>query len=288
MVFTRTPGGLSSQSKFYGAEIIAYIEGKKISDTDRVYDCYYYESIFQKYLSNKKVKIKVLGSCLDVLDFYYKIVDSEIQNSFAIIDRDYDGYLSTRIKDYRLLYTYGYSWENDFWSYNLCEFLLKLMTMNAPTVVDEFSKKISCAERRLSFIHKANLSFRINGISLFSLGKKGGNDGISVNTSSNTLITRKELGKFIEKARELDDLDKIIELMKSISGLPCRLIQGHYWEFLVLQTINSLIKKHSISKTTAPHETIKNIAFSHFSNSVDDLLSDEVKGYYRGVLAPFR
>jgi len=258
-----------------------------MEDSEQTFDYHFYSALFKKYIPNKNIKIKVIGSCVEVLDLYYKIADNNINNSFAIIDRDYDGIISSRIKDYRLLYTYGYSWENDFWSLKICTTLINVFTMNSVHALAEFYKKISYAERRLSFAHRANLSFRINGMSLFYLGKKGGDDGISIHPSSKTLVTKKELSKFIAKARSTDNLNEIKKQMIAISGSSCRLIQGHYWEFLILQFINALSKKHSITRTTAPHETIKAMAFSYFSAAPESFLHEEVKNHYECAFEPF-
>lgn len=287
MAFTRTAGGLSAQRVFFDAELIAYIEGKQNTNNGTIYDNFYYESIFNEFLSGKKIKIKVLGSCNDVLETYHKIKDNNISNSFAIIDRDYDGVLGSRLKDYRLIYTNGYSWENDFWSQALCQTLLSNLTMNSLEANNEFNQSISYVKRRLCFAHRVNLTCMINGTPLFLLGKKGGSDGIEINLKHKAIVTKKEMGKFVNKLRELNDRKFIAENMKMINLQSNRSIQGHYWEYVVLQMINCIAKKHSIGKTTAPHETIKTLAFSSFCASVGKYLTDQTYLHYKSSLSPF-
>lgn len=285
--FSRTPGGINSQSKFYRSDLIVYIEGKNKSSAGTVYDEHYYNAIFDCIAKDVSVKIKVLGSCLDVLDMYYKVLAGGIKNTLSIIDRDYDGIICSKIKDKRLIYTYGYSWENDFWTKETCFKVISLLTLNSPDACREFTKKISLAEKRLSIAHRANISSRYNGESLFLLGKKGGDDGISINENGKVLITKKELSKLIELIKKSPCRQDILRNMKDFKSIPCRLIQGHYWEYIITNLIGTLSKKYSISRTSTHHSTIKNIAFAQFSADVGTCLSREAMTHYKTSLNDF-
>ncbi|CAH5692126.1 TPA: DUF4435 domain-containing protein [Enterobacter hormaechei] len=287
MLFSRTIGGLSAQKVFYGADLIAYIEGKVSCENNCIYDDHFYSAIFKEFLPNKNIKIKILGNCNDVLDVYYKIINNNIPNSFAIVDRDYDGVLYSRLKDYRLIFTYGYSWENDFWSQNMCRSLLGILTMQSKIAQDEFFKRVAHAERRLCFAHRVNLSCKLDGSPLFILGKKGGDNGIAINLKSNFLITKNETKKFFDKIKQKNDRAFIINFMCE-NKLPAnRSIQGHFWEYLSLQTLNAIVKKHSIGNTTAPPSTLKNMAFASFKGQVNNYLARETYQHYQSCFNPF-
>lgn len=285
--FSRTAGGINSQGKFYKSELVVYIEGKNQQSVGVVYDEHYYRTIFKYLMKGANIKIKVLGSCLDVLDVYYKVLDGGISNTLSIIDRDYDGILFSKIKDSKLMYTYGYSWENDFWTKDLCLKIISLLVPNPNEVFIEFQKIISLAEKRLSAAHQANISFIYNGGNLFLLGKKGGDDGISISNSGKTLITKKEMSKFIKLIKNSPYRKDIIRHMEDVKYLPCRLIQGHYWEYVITNLISVLSKKHSISRTSAQHSTIKNIAFTQFSSDAEACLSKEAIAHYQNSLNDF-
>lgn len=285
--FSRTTGGINSQGKFYRSELVVYIEGKNKQPAGVVYDEHYYKSIFNCLMKGANIKIKVLGSCLDVLDMYYKVLDGGIKNTLSIIDRDYDGIVFTKIKDKRLMYTYGYSWENDFWTKELCLKVISLLVPNPVEAFLEFTKKISLAEKRLSAAHRANISFIYNGGNLFLLGKKGGDNGISINDSGKTLITRKEMSKFIVLIKNSPYRKDIIRYMRHIKSVPCRLIQGHYWEYVITNLISALSKKYSISRTSAQYSIIKNIAFTQFSSDAAACLSKEAIDHYQKSLNEF-
>lgn len=286
-MFKRTPGGLSSQRIFYGAELIAYIEGKTTSNQGVIYDTYYYSALFNEIFKGKTVKIKVLGCSNDVVKMHDDIVENNITDSFSIVDRDYHGIVYSRLPDFRLIMTYGYSWENDFWTPLLCQEVLSLLTMNSEAAILQFIKELSKSEKRLTKAHQANLSCKANGFPLFILGKKGGEDGISINHKGIPFISRAELSKFILKIRNSSlrgDFKKTMSLFEFDSY---RLIQGHYWEYLVLNMLNVLAKKHSLGRSTAPHDTIKNLAFSRFQNSAVKFLSDKAMSHYRSSFEPF-
>jgi hypothetical protein len=185
------------------------------------------------------------------------------------------------------MYTYGYSWENDFWTKETCLKVIPLLTFNSYDACHEFNKKISLAEKRLSIAHRANISSRYNGQSLFLLGKKGGDDGISINDNGNVLITKKELSKLIELIKKNPCRQDILRSMKEFNSIPCRLIQGHYWEYTVTSLIGALSKKYSISRTGTQHNTIKNIAFAQFSTDVEACLSREAMAHYQSSLNDF-
>lgn len=285
--FSRTAGGINSQGKFYRSELVVYIEGKNKISTGVIYDEHYYKSIFNCFLKGSNIKIKVLGSCLDVLDMYYKVLDGGIKNTLSIIDRDYDGIVFSKVKDNKLMYTYGYSWENDFWTKELCSKIISLLVPNSDDVFLEFVRKISLAEKRLSAAHRANISFIYNGGNLFLLGKKGGDNGISINDSGNVLITRKEMSKFIALIKDSPEREDIIKYMRCVNSVPCRLIQGHYWEHVITNLISSLSKKYSISRTSTHYSTIKNIAFTQFSLDAAACLSKEAIDHYQKSLNEF-
>lgn len=119
MNFSRTNSGLSNFHAFFDVEYIVYTEGgdltKSESDDSEVWsiDSIFWRSAFRKFLPNTKIKIKSLGSKECVKPYAEKILSNSISNSIAVFDRDYDIYRGELMKHARILYTHGYSWEND-------------------------------------------------------------------------------------------------------------------------------------------------------------------------------
>lgn len=118
MSFSRTKSGLSSYHNFFNVEYLIYSEGGKPpvangSNTNWSIDSIFWRGIFERFSPGVKVKIKSMGSKANVTPYAEKIQRNEISNSIAVFDRDYDPYRGEAINHPRVLYTYGYSWEND-------------------------------------------------------------------------------------------------------------------------------------------------------------------------------
>lgn len=172
----RTSGGLKSQKLLYDSDIIFYIEGKKENKNEgdvKTYDEIYYEMLSQHFLPGRKVKIKVAGSCNDVIDIHHDVVKANDLSTICFIDRDYHGVNFSRIRDFRLVKTYGYSWENDFWTFNLSVEIIKMFTLSSQACVNEFNVIIRNATKRLFYLHSLNIASSYYGLRLFKLGAKG-------------------------------------------------------------------------------------------------------------------
>ncbi|AZD55565.1 hypothetical protein C4K19_3781 [Pseudomonas chlororaphis subsp. aurantiaca] len=119
MIFSRTNSGLSNFHAFCDVDFLVYSEGGTPSKSEEDIECtwsidsIFWKSVFLRFLPNVKIKIKSLGSKEFVRPYAEKIAKNSINNSIAVLDRDYDAHRGELIKHHRILYTHGYSWEND-------------------------------------------------------------------------------------------------------------------------------------------------------------------------------
>ena len=172
MAFFRSNSGLRNYALFHGAVCTIYIEGRSKIQNDetlglknRTYDEIFYSSILLKAIPDKKFTIKSVGSKNEVLAYAKKICNDNIKNSFVIIDRDHEGILSSIIENSRIIRTYGYSWENDFWTKKLCLGTLNELTLQDPTSRKYiFYKKYEKISYRISRISKIDILAKIHGI----------------------------------------------------------------------------------------------------------------------------
>ncbi|WP_191326050.1 DUF4435 domain-containing protein [Novosphingobium pokkalii] len=111
-MFERTSSGQQNRALFYGADYICYVEGGD-HDHDRSVDSIFWHNIMKKYRPDLKVVFLPRGGKPVVEALAQKIIDEDISNTIAAMDRDYDGLLGHEIADSRVLYSHGYSWEND-------------------------------------------------------------------------------------------------------------------------------------------------------------------------------
>lgn len=125
MSFTRTNSGLSNMAKFYGADLIVFTEGGTSSFTineikngqynKSSVDIKFWGGIFNRYGFDKKVHFRAVGSktCSD--DICDLLESGKIANIIVTRDSDLDDFLGGKVNSPFILYTHGYSWENDVW-----------------------------------------------------------------------------------------------------------------------------------------------------------------------------
>ncbi|MCJ8558731.1 DUF4435 domain-containing protein [Klebsiella quasipneumoniae] len=284
--FTRTTGGLTAQSYFYGSEYMVYIEGKDKESKGTTYDEKYYNAILSYLLPGKKVTIKVVGSCHDVLHIYRQILNSNISNTICFIERDYSGVTFNHISDYRLIRTYGYSWENDFWSTELCYFMINSLTNHNPNALNEFATKLKFGVSRLAFLHKINVACTFLNFNILALGCKG-QDGIIYDSESLFLVSNSEIKRIVLPLKKHPEIKELRFFYKQIEALPERLIQGHYFEYIMLRAIKDVSKKYSPEKIAASEKIIKIISFSQFMIRPSNFLPPAVLDYYQEKLNLF-
>jgi len=294
MTFTRSESGIKNYKKFYNVEAIFYIEGrmepsnsKKFSEDEYVYDTFFYTVLLKLLSPYESVKIKIVGNKKNVLDYHDKIINDSIPYSFAVIDRDYDDVLFTRLKSDKLITTYGYSWENDFWSGELCHKVLRMITLNFEHAASMFKKLLIRSVKRVALLSRANIISKYYGAEIFPINKKGGSKGFKFDVNLNFPVCLDECKRLlnkvspdIEKSKELDYLINITNLEYS------RLIQGHYFEYLVINIINYCYKK-STNKSNKVVEVgmIKNLAFNEFKLKPEFFLEPQVLEHYAQQLS---
>ncbi|WP_147200719.1 DUF4435 domain-containing protein [Pantoea sp. CCBC3-3-1] len=197
MTFMRTSGGINAQKKFHRVDITFHIEGKNVQNTPGfkttdLCDYKYYKALLEHYLPERKVKIKVLGCCKNVLDYYELIESKKLKNNLVIVDRDYNGIISSRINDRNVIYTYGYSWENDFWSDVVSTHVITMLTAGNKDSTNRYIKLIKRAIRRIATLSKINICSKSHDLTLFKIAKKGGSLGVALNFNNNFILSQKE------------------------------------------------------------------------------------------------
>lgn len=70
---------------------------------------------FSRFLPDLSYSIKSLGSKDNLLPYAKDIADAKIANTIVVMDRDHDHHRQCIINHPCIIYTYGYSWENDAW-----------------------------------------------------------------------------------------------------------------------------------------------------------------------------
>jgi hypothetical protein len=129
MSFTRTPSGLTNLAQFYGKDIIVFTEGGTNSYSydeicagkfnSAAIDIKFWASVFEKHNFDKNIEFRALGSKSASNSICEMIEHERISNVIVTRDSDLDDFLGRKYTSPYVLYTRGYSWENDVYDKTL-------------------------------------------------------------------------------------------------------------------------------------------------------------------------
>lgn len=288
MAFMRSNYGIQNYAFFKNAVCTIYIEGRSVkgkmaSNKIPTFDEFFYQSILAKIRPDLKFSIKVVGCKNDVLAYADRIEKNNIKNAFAVVDKDHEGILSSILMDGRVVRTWGYSWENDFWSRSLCFQILKdVVAGQGNAGRNEFYGKYRRVAHRLSRISKIDLLSKIHGKKFIPSNE----NSVGLNVDG-----RNFFGVSIFEIRKLKYPDKmgrasiikcdvVGEVYKNTANVPFgKIIRGHLWEHACIQLIACAYKERSGEKSL-PNNLVKNLSFSRFSENPKLYLSKEIYSHY--------
>ncbi|HGW4196988.1 TPA: hypothetical protein ACNH0M_001034 [Morganella morganii] len=289
MTFTRTSNGLRNYHSFYNSDIVVYIEGRLKSkdeteniDTDKIPDAIFYNSLFKALSPHEKIKVKIVGCKKNVLDYHDKIVSEDIDNSYAVIDRDYDGILFSRIATDKLIVTHGYSWENDFWSSKLCSEVIKDISLDEKVANEIVDIKYNRSIKRLCIINRANIVSQYFCGSIFPISKKGGSNGFKYDVNSKFPLSAQEVRRILASLPTEIKYDVNIKKLINATKISfSNLIQGHFYEFMTIQILLYAYKISSeINHNIADFSMIKSMALNKFKLKPNYFLEAKTLEHY--------
>ncbi len=117
-MFERTIAGQQNRALFYGANYTCYIEGDTSNSRDSR-DGTFWKKIFKAFRPDLRVAFLPRGGKPILETLARDIKAHNIANTLVAMDADYDRLTNDLIDDERVLYTYGYSWENDVFHHDL-------------------------------------------------------------------------------------------------------------------------------------------------------------------------
>lgn len=125
MSFRRTESGLTNLHLFFGVDAVVYLEGGESLSREEVdsgvyadstNDIMFWKTIFSIYRPERKYKFCSIGSKNTVKSIALDIKEGGINNVIVAMDRDFDHINARLIEAENIIYTFGYSWENDAWN----------------------------------------------------------------------------------------------------------------------------------------------------------------------------
>ena len=111
-MFERTKSGQQNRAIFFQTDLICYVEGGGGANTHAA-DVTFWKQVFLALRPDLKVKFAPRGGKPILQKLALEIIQNDLMSTFVAMDSDYDDFRGKKIADSRILYTYGYSWEND-------------------------------------------------------------------------------------------------------------------------------------------------------------------------------
>ena len=294
MTFHRTPSGLANLHLFYRVDAIVFVEGGDPSCSladiiDGVYDTVsqdirFWSIILGAYAPLRRFQFRAIGSKLNLLALADYIAANSIANVLVCMDRDADDVTGTMRTSNAVLYTRGYSWENDVWIpstvtaifYDVC--VVAKTGLDVRAHIEEAFRHFSASIRG---VIKADILLLQNGM-----------DGINRSAIRSSLRTSKHTAPSIDCGhlrRAIRERRKVVS--DSICRTSTRPVKpladcyGHLQAEFAFHVLVHLLRKHCKMKTIPKH-LISAAALTRFELQLaQNALAD---GYYRPSVAALK
>jgi len=287
MLFTRTNSGLSNLHLFYDADMVIFTEGGStsfsIEDAEdgkhnkHSVDIKFWSHILSSNGYDKKVEFRALGSKTASNSLCEKILTNEIKNAAVARDRDLDEYLGKLMDSPFILYTKGYSWENDVFVKESTIDQVRSMLLSG-SVPQEILDAIENAYKEFGIygrnLAKLEIIFRLNGMPFIS----DLNGERFFNVKKVASIDKKQVAAVLsEKKKNLRRPVKIRTRMNNIC--PFFNNYGKLLESLSINIISYFCKKYAGYKSI-PKQMLVSAMMERFAQKI----SLHRDGYYFSIV----
>lgn len=275
MSFTRTRSGLSNLHLFYDSDLIVFTEGGTQTFTlqeieEGKYNTYsvdikFWKNIFDINGLEKKVSFRAIGSKTASKSICEKIVNDEIHNIVVVKDRDLDEYVDTIYTSPFILYTKGYSWENDVFIKDLTHEQIEnmLLTAETPEEVNSIIDKAFNDFKRIGKnLAKLEIMFRKNGIKFIS----NMNGERFFNAKTHAVINKEQFFQVLKEKKVLLNKPR----MTTFSGPAICPFMTNYGKLLeaLSMTVISYICKRFCNIKSIPKDVITTSMIERFANKI--------------------
>jgi hypothetical protein len=274
--FRRTTSGLMNQHLFHNVDLVVFLEGGQTYTKTEVYsgthndtsfDILFWKRIFRKFFADKKIKFKSVGSKSTINEIAIDIIEGEISTVVVAMDSEFDEMLQQKVEHPNILYTYGYSWENEIWNEIVIKEVIEQLSaieieqQDIATAFSSFLKKIRigvCADAYL--FNKGSSFFR----------RPSGYMGMIDCSPKDlpTILPERLKGMIESKGLRTNTINafgrkKSIEVLRHCFGH----LLGDYCVQIIIHYLRNRLKMPSIHKDIVYRMGILKYFESHFFNS---------------------
>ncbi|MEQ8346756.1 MAG: hypothetical protein RIB84_21050 [Sneathiellaceae bacterium] len=171
MTFVRSPQGLSNLYLFSNVDYVVFTEGGpstfSVHEAARGEfnqaagpDVHFWAQVFYHGRRDLRVHVRGLGSKTTLNEIAKLVESGDASNICVAMDSDYSQIFDEKFKSKYILYTYGYSWENDLFEEELLISVLDSIGAysNDTSIIDmDISEAFSCARRELLWLTYADI-----------------------------------------------------------------------------------------------------------------------------------
>jgi len=207
-----------------------------------------------------------------LLDIAKDIIDGKIKHAFVAMDRDFDNIKGMQLRSQNILYTFGYSWENDVWSPEVVEKVVESCTLLAHgvnTIALEVKEHFDRFYREMKTLVKIEL----NG----ALEEK-------------TLIPREGTGRLIISGKPKINREEVLRLLilarrdkfkcSSISFSVQSDCFGHLLGLFAREVVEDLHLRRSLKRTGMRVEPLNCLAINQFQILLKSGLPTNLKEHF--------
>jgi hypothetical protein len=195
-------------------------------------------------MQDKRVKIKPIGCKKHVRNIARNIVARDLSKTLAALDRDYDNSSNQIIEDHRVIYTHGYSIENDMLTRESLLYISEVITRQSPpnnNIVQYIDNAIQSYNDIFRPIAKLDFGYFSSGHALLDRDNPG-KAVVSVTKSANPpFLNKPSITKSIHKLKSSGHLrNRQSNLIWT--GIERDLI-GKIWKYLSYHFMQNCLKQ---------------------------------------------
>ncbi len=296
MSFRRTLSGLSNEHLFHQTDVVVHVEGGdgltskyEAGETTEAIDIPFWRAVFRSFAPNVKAHFKAGGSKTALLPIANTLRNSAALSVAVCMDRDFEDEVAQFSNCPNVMFTWGYSWENDVCSpLTLCRVVGNVCLANYDS--DEVDREIaSCFQRFVNdvkWLVKADKIAHAHRVPLFGKGRPIEKLVYGEISTAPPYLLRNDLRTAIQRLRS-EHLAGA-KLPKGLVPLPIanplREVRGHVVELFTFRMLQYLLGKYS-KKSKISREEFKKALIRELNHQCRN--HDEIRRHYQRQLQPF-
>lgn len=285
MIFIRSNSGLSNRAQFTGTRFTLYVEGGGGVEDKGSSDVVFWQEVLQTLAPELEVTISTKGGKPQLEAIARKIESGAVHNTIVAMDADFDHALRETIKHRHILYTHGYSWENDLFDFDCIEKAVAKLG-KIQKLKNETRAQLDHEIRKIKryFVINVNRDFHLRNMNKSLFPQISAGKYIKIDSQSGCLQINYSLLRLFYRA-EIEDLKskgKFINRSMSVFSSQC-FLHGHTMQFLVKFICTVFIRKigRNINVTD---DLIENAFLPIFAHLLRNSNSEKAE-YYRGMIS---